>query len=87
MKQIIKSIFFNKIGTSSALYHELKLHQNILDWCNEYLKMHPEYQKPSYLIICICKNIILPKCKICGKQLTYINYFHSNTRKILFKNM
>lgn len=35
------------------------------------IECNPEYQKPSYLFICINKNIVLPKCAKCGKTITY----------------
>lgn len=76
IKTQIKKLFSNKSGR--YIHYKLKQEKEILNWCNEYLKNHPEYEKPSYLIICICKNIILPKCKNnnCNNFLTYTQYLN-----------
>ena len=76
IKTQIKKLFSNKSGR--YIHYKLKQEKEILNWCKEYLKNHPEYEKPSYLIICICKNIILPKCKNnnCNNFLTYTQYLN-----------
>lgn len=60
LKNSAKTIltFFNK---NPDVYAELL----------EQLKENPEYQKPSLLMICINREIILPKCRKCGKSLPY----------------
>ena len=71
MIQVIKEIFADKIGSSAKLNATIKKYPEIKQWCEKYLITHPEFQKVSYLIITIVKNIQLPKCKYCGKSLKY----------------
>lgn len=60
-----KSQYINKI---------LKEHAELSLELSNYMILHPEYESITKLIYCICNNIVLPKCKICNKQLTYSEY-------------
>lgn len=77
----IKDILNKKISINKnynftsiiKLTNFLKNDEEINNICLSFIKNHPEYIKPSFLIISILKNIQLPSCK-CGKILNYIQY-------------
>lgn len=68
----IKEYFGNYLNSPSKLTKRIKESDNKLKCeINEYLKKHKEYEKPSYLIISVCKDLPLKQCLTCGKTLTY----------------
>mgnify|MGYP003571250476 CR=1 FL=1 len=67
----IKEIFKDKIYNSARLTKALKDNPDIKEYCQQILNKIPEYQKVSYVIISIIKDMQLKKCKYCGKYLTY----------------
>lgn len=74
----IKDIFTDKIYNSAILKKTLNQHPEIKQYCQQILNMTPQYQKLSYIIISIIKNIQLNKCQYCGKTLTYIDTLHNH---------
>lgn len=67
----IKSLFrlpLNYQTVNKILNKEIQLKQ----YCQTILNQYPQYQTIHKLIICTLKNQLdLPKCKTCGKQLSY----------------
>jgi len=45
-----------------------------------YLINHQEYEKPSFIIIVLMKNLTFRNCETCGKKLTYSNCFIYNRK-------
>ena len=56
----VKTQYINKV---------LKEHTELSLELAGYMILHPEYESVTKLVYCICNNIILPKCKICNKQV------------------
>lgn len=67
----IKLLFSDKIFTSSSLSKAIRDNEKYLVQLRCYLNFHPEYEKLSNLIICICKDIKPRKCLICNKPIKY----------------
>jgi len=57
-----------------VIMHQIKRNPHIKEYLIEQLKTYPEFGTISNLVKCILKNITiedLPKCKTCGKTITY----------------
>lgn len=66
--ELIKSkLTLDQIKYPASIRSFLKHNTEINDICLSYLKTHPQYLKPSFLIISILNNIQLPVCK-CRKN-------------------
>lgn len=68
----VKAYFGNYLSSPSKLMKQIKDCNNDLKIeLNEFLNKNIKYEKLSYLIIAICKDINLKHCLTCGKILTY----------------
>ena len=68
----IKEYFSSKVSSPSKLTKAIKeCDEILLKKMENYLEKRPEFEKISYLISAICKNVELKKCLFCGKTLTY----------------
>ena len=48
--------------------------KGVREWIEERIKEKPEYESVGGYIICLLKNIQLPKCKKCGRPISYKKY-------------
>ena len=80
MIEKIKQIFIGNTYPSSKIVSLMKKHPDIVAYCEEILKQIPEYEKVSYVIICIVKGLELPKCKVCGNLIKYRSAFIQNAK-------
>ena len=73
--ELIKSkLTLDQIKYPASIRLFLKHNLEINNICLSYLKTHPQYLKPSFLIISILNNIQLPvcKCEKIGYRLIHI---------------
>ena len=75
MIEKIKEIFTDNTYPSGRLVSLMKKNPDVVAYCEDILKQTPEYEKVSYVIICIVKDLELPKCKVCGNFIKYTRAF------------
>lgn len=80
MDDIFKDILndpkiFNKDGKIQSCI--FKKYPEVVKYCEEMLKLHPEYEKPIMYFAFVSRGINLNKCVICGKTLTYTKHINN----------
>ena len=80
MIEKIKEIFTGNTYPSGRLVSLMKKNPDVIAYCEQILKQTPEYEKTSYVIICIVKGLELPKCKACGNFIKYRSAFIQNAK-------
>lgn len=66
---------FNKDGKVQACI--FKKYPEVVKYCEEMLKLHPEYEKPIIYFAYASRGMNLNKCVICGKTLTYTKHINN----------
>lgn len=82
MNEIFKEILndpkiFNRDGKVQACI--FKKYPEVMHYCEEMVKLHPEYEKPIIYFAYAARGIEFNKCVICGKMLSYTKHLHGDS--------
>ncbi|MBR4316776.1 MAG: hypothetical protein IKP65_07450 [Alphaproteobacteria bacterium] len=76
IEEEIKDYFSKHKLSPTGIRNYFQCHRSEKAWIEQKIKNNSSFNNPGEYIICLVKGIVLPKCKKCGRPVTYKQYMN-----------